>query len=459
MVEEKNNSGNTTELVLGIPLERKILYQSVAITLSVMVVYVTFALLQYNWVKSGCRQEQERRSSSMKQKGPKESGGTSDSSNSNSQNSCRSKTSSARNSRILRNMCVTGSVLVLIRLLAEQIEILPSSESRLDCRDYQIAMVVTYALAVTVLYGILWYRVRVFLSHPAMRHLGSRVLTVILFIVLIVIILASGVNMAMFLVTTISVDQEGGCQTVSPGDVLSNSARFGILTVCTVVSQASLLGLFLYPLVRHSATMQAAKINTPQVQRKENESVRANRTMSFKSTLSPGTLTRKWRSRNSSKRKKREQALLKIIRRVMITAIVCALSDIFCGLIVRLVVEEPRVVTNLIFDVNIVINLACVLMSFKDWRVRLFPCCVQSQKSKKGDKSDKRPASDKEPYIPQHPTSSPPIFSSRDSTGSGVCRTSESGINSVSPRAVSQDGRCYRYSNDVSLSEDYIRPV
>ena len=42
----------------------------------------------------------------------------------------------------------------------------------------------------------------------------------------------------------------------------------------------------------------------------------------------------------------------------MITAILCAISDIFCGLIVQAVVDEPRIVTNLIFDLKLVVNLA-----------------------------------------------------------------------------------------------------
>lgn len=451
------SDGDAGTSEFGIPFGKKILYQTIAILLTLIVVYITFALFHYSWGKSECRAKHRRSQSSMKVDATgrrmtttNNNSCTSDSSTSHSTTAGRSKEVAARNSRVLRIMCIVGSIFTLGRLASEQIEILPARNERADCRHYQIAMVVTYALAITTLYIVLWYRVRVFLSHPAMRHLGSRVLNVIAFIAFGIIIAASAVNMTLFLATTVSTDGVGGCVVISPENFLSNDARFAILTVSTVLSQASLLGLFLYPLVRHSVSMQSTnKSNKPKTI--ANGSLKKLRPSS---ALSPVPVTSgTWRRRGSSRRKKRELALLKIIKRVMLTATVCAVSDIVSGLVVRLVKEEPRVVTNLIFDVNIVINLISVLMSFKDWRVRMFPCCPNAKKGNRYSDTgtlQRKIVKERNNYTGPGYTSSPAVFSSHDSSATqGMYPTSDSGMLSPSPKEK-------RFNFDVATQKNEL---
>lgn len=231
----------------------------------------------------------------------------------------------------------------------------------------------------------------------------------------------------------------------SPGDVVSNTTRFAILTVSTVVFQVSLLALFLYPLIRHRAAMKAYKVPTQStMRRKSNSSVR-------------GSNSRRSSRKQKERKFKRQRAIVKVIRRVMITAVLCAISDVFCGLIVRVVVDDPRIVTNLIFDANLLINLGCVLASFKDWRQRLFPCCPKKRsfRRRNSELPTARPSSTTAPnYAKDHffPADNFPV--PEHSNNRPITCSSESGIHSFSPPAeasvsdLPNDHLCYTQGTD-----------
>lgn len=303
------------------------------------------------------------------------------------------------------------------------------------------------------MYCVLWYRVRVFVSHPAMKHLGSKFLNVAAFFVLASILSAAVLNGTIFLATTDSYDSVGGCRVTSPEDALSNDARFAILTVSTVFSQAMLVGIFLYPLIKHSAAMQQASAKNTRKQEAENS--KKSRITSTSTVLSSGTITHTWRRRGSTRRQKRELALMKIIKRVMITACICSLSDIISGGISRLVRDEPRIVTNLIFDANLVVNLTCIIMSFKDWKFRLFPYCKSRKPQYSDSGSLKRIVSsgvkkNNGINIP----SSPAPFSSRDSISytQEVFPNSDSGV--LAPSSPRQSRFTFDPPKSTSVSKE-----
>lgn len=218
-----------------------------------------------------------------------------------------------------------------------------------------------------------------------MRHLTSTTVIVFIWVALFCILSSSLLNTSIFIATVQSVDSTYGCILGNTTSV-SPTNRYIILTASTVTSQAILLCLFLYPLVKHRSKLRAlaAKkaLYTP---RPPNGSLRPplrKSHSSLKRQLTPGSVggyqkqeDRDKSDTQQSRKLRREQRLIAVVWRVLCTAIVCVVSDVIAAVITILLGEHPRVVTNMVFNLNLIVNIISVLCSFGDWRKRLIPCC------------------------------------------------------------------------------------
>lgn len=238
---------------------------------------------------------------------------------------------------------------------------------------------ISYSLALASIYFILWYRLYIFLSHPAMKHLGSKAIKIIAYFVLFLIFGTSCLYTILYLSSTKSINGYGGCM-LSVTDNLADKVRFIILTFSSVIAQGALLGLFIYPLLKHKATMHAFYNSNKTNNNNDNSRLRVNSPMlKSKGILSTGKQNlAKMKSsftasvtRKRSRQIKRQVAIVVVIKRVMLTAIVCIISDIVTGIMATILRTQPRIVTNLMYDSNLLVNLICVVISFKDWTSRL----------------------------------------------------------------------------------------
>lgn len=289
-------------------------------------------------------------------------------------------------------------------------------EKPLTSRLSQVLVVVFYALSATFNYTALWVRLRIFFNHPVMKHLGSIIVNCLIWFALVAIVGSSLLNTLIFALTVSAVDTEYGCSLGETTSV-SPTVRYVVLTISSVGAQVLLLSLFLYPLMKHRAsvkkTLRAAGSSTSappggeggirsmngNTLRKAGGShmtaaanpnlrrIRSSaRTESDSDTTCGGKSksdrNRKFLSFRKQKQANREKKLLRIMRRVMVMAIVCALSDIITAVVTIAFNNHPRVTSNLFFNANLLINIISVLLSFGDWQERLFPCCAKRLRAK-----------------------------------------------------------------------------
>ena len=60
------------------------------------------------------------------------------------------------------------------------------------------------------------------------------------------------------------------------------------------------------------------------------------------------------------------------MKKVFLLALICVVSDLFTT-IVQLVLVVPELPYLALYDVNLSINITCIIVSFKEWRLMIFP--------------------------------------------------------------------------------------
>nr|CAB3262178.1 uncharacterized protein LOC100178440 [Phallusia mammillata] len=78
-----------------------------------------------------------------------------------------------------------------------------------------------------------------------------------------------------------------------------------------------------------------------------------------------------------NKRSKTQQGrrVIRFIRKAFILTLICVLSDIVFT-VVQMMILVPELVYLAIFDVNLLINIICIIMSFRDWPNMIMPICA-----------------------------------------------------------------------------------
>lgn len=199
-----------------------------------------------------------------------------------------------------------------------------------------------------------------------MKNLYSVPVMGLVWSALFCIIASSALNTTIFLVTVTSIDSPQGCilgETIS----VSPTIRYVILVLSTVASQSVLLSLFLVPLIKHRSNVKKLTARS--------------RSMSTVSQVSVGKkpFGRMTAQRSSiprqSKKIKREKRLFGVIMRVLVTAVTCVISDVVAAVVTIDLNSFPRVLTNMVFNLNLIVNVVSVLLSFGDWKDRIAPCC------------------------------------------------------------------------------------
>ena len=299
-------------------------------------------------------------------------------------------------------------------------------------------VIVTYSLSATCLYTALWTRLGVFYGHPIMKNLYSRPIKLLVWFALFCIVASALLNTAIFLITVTSVDSQYGCilgETTS----ISPTVRYVILVLSTVISQTLLLSLFLFPLIKHRSNVKSYATRSRTASSVSQTST-GGKTISnfgrFNSIRSSATA-------RQAKKAKREKRLIAVIWRVLLTAVVCVISDVAASVITIVLTDEPRVVTNMIFNLNLIVNVVSVLRSFGDWNDRIAPCYALKKSSFKKKlaitippKDPHDPQDAKSPTTPKHQWRNvveSPDYAEKEATfTASVHESNESKVDSVS---------------------------
>lgn len=250
-------------------------------------------------------------------------------------------TNQSRSPLALERLTVFGSVFVFLRIISEQLQLIFSATSDFHCNVIIKLEIVLYALPIATIYVFLWLRQRLLYQHPTMRLLSSRTTRVVSWVTLAMMIVAELGTALIFLIVRQYRSSEYGCLLKESS--LANIIPWLIILVSSVIFQGSLLMLFVYPL---------------------------------------------WNQRNKMKSFQSEHQNIDVLRpiivRVLVMTSVCVFSDVVAALVT--LTTENILISNILYDFNLLVNLIGIVCSFKDWPERLTPfygITINAKKSKR----------------------------------------------------------------------------
>lgn len=201
---------------------------------------------------------------------------------------------------------------------------------------------VNYVFSLLSIYLVLWLRQRIFYEHPRLKHLSSKLIRFVSWSMSVVIVAGVIVTSVFFFGVGRYLGTPYGCV---PQKGPFTTIRWIILIGCTTMFQICLLTLFIYPLVKH------------------------------RSNVKTGAGTGK------------KNIIIPLIRRAAITSFLCVASDIGFALLILLMKRKIVTMSTFVYDVNIVFNAVCMVLSFPDWRVRLMPWKITKEEIVESDYS------------------------------------------------------------------------
>ena len=175
----------------------------------------------------------------------------------------------------------------------------------------------------------LWFRIYiVFYKHPLIKQSLNKWVLILSKAAVVFLAVMVGVNLGNFLSAPAYTTCTYGCLRVK--DDTHSAVKWGTLIASSVLSQATLLFLFVYPLILHRKNMLNSGFQS--------------------STVMP------------------------IIKRAFVTAICCTISNIAIGLYGIAIDEKFTYIRHIVYGINFVISLIALICLSVDWKERLFPC-------------------------------------------------------------------------------------
>jgi len=196
------------------------------------------------------------------------------------------------------------------------------------CFFYHVTKIMCTTSGLFTVYFTLWYRVHtLFYMNPLLRQTTSKLAQVLNKLTVVLLICMTVANAVAFITSPLYVTTPIGCMKVQK--TKDTKLKWGLLVSTTILFQILLLFSLIYPLNLHRKRMMDRGMNT----------------MSTKP----------------------------IIKRAAIVAIVCIASDATNAIYALTNKEKIVYVRHVVYGSNMLINMLSVLLSFSDWKVRLFP--------------------------------------------------------------------------------------
>lgn len=228
---------------------------------------------------------------------------------------------------VLNSMSAFATTCAFLRA-AVDFRLVLSDHSDFGCDISMKFKLACHIAALLCVYLILWLRQRIFYHHPRLKHLTSKFVRFVSLMMSIVIICGLLLTLALFVGAGKYEGTSHGCEVIN-GPLVKT--RWIVLISCTVMFQICLLSLFIYPLIKHTSTMQRSRTAT----------------------------------------KVRRDMIMSLVKRAAATSTLCMLSDVLSTVLVVFTRERIINLTSFIYDVNIIVNGFCMVMSFPDWKQRL----------------------------------------------------------------------------------------
>ena len=242
------------------------------------------------------------------------------------------------NGRWLRILCFSSAIFIFLRYVLDLAEIVENQLPFNLCAWVRQAKTVMLGGSVMCTYAVLWCRQRQFYSMPMLKDLSNRMTKFLSFAVIFIMVLSAFIPVIVYVSTRSYIRLENGC-VMSYTTVWS--ALPGVLYyILTKSYHIILIALFIYPLLKYRQIVAERKDHHPG----HTSFVEKN-------------------------------GFLKMIKRVRNATIVAVATTSLTGFItLALLGKTYELLLHLIIDVDILVNLLCVIFSFSDWKARLLLC-------------------------------------------------------------------------------------
>ncbi|XP_076813923.1 uncharacterized protein LOC143460338 [Clavelina lepadiformis] len=154
----------------------------------------------------------------------------------------------------MRWLCLIASILALVRLCLEIVEIKLGQSSSTICDPIRKFKAVLLCAVITCLYLVLWLRQRMLYRTPAMLHLSNKIVQFFSRSVIIIMTIASVLTISLYVGSRGYQSSGSGCRLKwsSIWTKLPGLLQF----IFTTLFQVILLGLFIDPLHKHRVAMK-----------------------------------------------------------------------------------------------------------------------------------------------------------------------------------------------------------
>lgn len=260
----------------------------------------------------------------------------------------RKKSQNTKYGALMRVSALSAAIFGLITFLSQMFQIFFDLDSKLVFCDAlkKIDFTVTNFIFISV-YAVLWLRQRSFYINKNTLHLTSCCTRCFSIVLLILLFAISLINPIVYDTTQFYMRTNYGCKL--RWSAFPTQYHWMTLAIVTIFFHASLLILFAYPLLKHRAAI--------------NQRV----------------------SKQSGNRKTNE--LVAVIRRAFHLAIVCVVSDVIVVVVNVAVVTVIDITPQIVTNINLLTNITCVIMTFGDWKQRLFPWVKTRSEDKRNERS------------------------------------------------------------------------
>ena len=247
----------------------------------------------------------------------------------------KSKTSKCA-SQVLHIVLLVTLSLNLMRGVVELLFFFVEKNSDYACNVLARLMISFTGFAIHGNVVFLWLRQHIFYSNPVVKHLrpkGKKYISLITYLEMIVTL---SVCLGLHLWWRDYTTADGLCRPIVGSQRVSPVVAFGLVAFSTVTIQISLTFLFVYPLLAHRKQVKKLKIVTQ-------------------------------KSRSAARQ-------LDCIKRALIGATIGITTDIVGSFVSILLPEDlPLYVLSVIYELDISLNILCILYTYKCWKDIVFP--------------------------------------------------------------------------------------
>ena len=214
------------------------------------------------------------------------------------------------------------------------------SAAEVACNLFFILAAFAVSLGNFFVYFFLWLRQSIFYFHSSLNFLYNTYLKVFSFSVLISYLLFGiGLMSAYLIKVRYSLNDAGHCEIqVESADETAYLKILLSWNIVSILMQIMLLGLFIYPLLKQAS----------------------------------------WQNKVFGEgSKKMDQSMLKRVKKAVVLASVCLITDILTALAVGLVFEKNTNSSFFMYDINLAINHLVTIACSDNWKKLLWPWSIK----------------------------------------------------------------------------------